>query len=251
MEDLSGKVAWITGAGTGIGQAAALALARDGVRTILSGRRREPLEDTAAQIKDRNGIAEIAALDVGDVGAVQQAADGIVAKHERIDLLVNSAGINVTERHWDQVTPEHWNTVLSTNLDGCFYTIQAVLPYMRAQGSGLIVNVSSWAGRHNTYLSGPAYNASKHGLMAMNDHLNLAEGRNGIRACAICPGEVNTPILDKRPVPVPHEEKVRMLQSEDMGETILFVARMHPRVCFTEIQVQPTWNRHTVGLSKS
>jgi NADP-dependent 3-hydroxy acid dehydrogenase YdfG len=135
--------------------------------------------------------------------------------------------------------------VVDINLNGAFNVTHAVLPYMRQQGDGLIINVSSWAGRYDSYLTGPAYNATKHGLLAMSAHLNLEEGKHGIRGTTICPGEVNTPILDKRPVPVPQEEKDRMLQEGDLGETILFVARMPAHACVNEILISPTHNRLT------
>ena len=243
MESLEGKIAWVLGAGSGIGEAAARALAGNGCAVVLSGRRSEPLEEVRAAIAAGGGAAETEPLDVSDAKAVKSVADGIVSRHGRLDILVNSAGLNVLNRHWPDLDTEAWDTVLKINLDGAFYATHAVLPQMREQKDGLIINVASWAGRFDTYLTGPAYNASKHGLIAMSAHLNIEEGKHGIRACAISPGEVNTPILDKRPVPVPDEEKVRMMQAEDMGETVLFVARMHPRVCVNEILISPTWNR--------
>ena len=243
MESLEGKVAWVLGAGSGIGEAAARALAGNGCAVVLSGRRSEPLEEVRSAIAAGGGTAETEPLDVSEAEAVKSVADGIVSRHGRLDILVNSAGLNVLNRHWPDLDTDAWDTVLQINLDGAFYATHAVLPQMREQKDGLIINVASWAGRFDTYLTGPAYNASKHGLIAMSAHLNIEEGKHGIRACAISPGEVNTPILDKRPVPVPDEEKVRMMQAEDMGETVLFVARMPPRVCVNEILISPTWNR--------
>jgi NADP-dependent 3-hydroxy acid dehydrogenase YdfG len=243
MAELDGKVAWITGAGSGIGEAAARALAEDGATVVLTGRRPEPLETVAAAIREAGGKAETAPADVSDAGAVMAIGADLAERHGRIDILVNSAGLNATNRHWPDLTTEAWDQVLDVNLSGAFYTVHAVLPQMRSQRDGLIVNISSWAGKYDTLLTGPAYNASKHGLVAMNAQLNLEEGKNGIRACVICPGEVNTPILDTRPIPVPDEEKARMLQAEDLGETIRFVATMPPRVCLNEILVSPTWNR--------
>lgn len=250
MQDMQGKVAWIIGAGSGIGEAGARALADAGCRVVLSGRRPEPLDAVASAIITAGGSAETAPVDIADADAIAAVAQGVVKRHGRIDILVNSAGLNVPTRHWPEISPKDWDLVLKVNLDGAFYATHAVLPQMREQQDGLIINVSSWAGRYDSYLTGPAYNASKHGLIAMSAHLNIEEGRHGIRACTINPGEVNTPILDKRPVPVPDEEKARMLQSEDLGETILFVARMHPRVCINEILISPVWNRLNMTQSK-
>lgn len=243
MTALAGKVAWITGAGSGIGESAARALARDGATVILTGRRAEPLDAVAAAIRESGGMAETAPADVADAAAIGALGADIAARHGRVDILVNSAGLNAANRHWDDLTTEAWDRVVAVNLNGAFYAIHAVLPSMRARKDGLIVNISSWAGKYDTLLTGPAYNASKHAMVAMNAQLNLEEGRNGIRACVICPGEVNTPIIDKRPIPVPDEEKARMLQAEDLGETIRFVATMPPRACLNEIVISPTWNR--------
>jgi NADP-dependent 3-hydroxy acid dehydrogenase YdfG len=238
---LAGKVAWVTGAGSGIGQAGALALAEDGAHVVLSGRRRDALEQTAKQIA--GGTSEIEMLDVADSKAVEAVAAGILKRRGRVDILVNSAGLNVTKRNWDTVDAAGWDTVVGIDLDGAFYATRAVLGAMRAQGGGLVINVSSWAGRYDSFLTGPAYNAAKHGLVAMNAHLNMAEGKNGIRATVICPGEVNTPILDKRPVPVPPEARAKMLQPRDMGETIRFLARLPAHVCISEMVIAPTNNR--------
>ena len=240
---LAGKIAWITGAGSGIGQAGALALAEDGATVVLSGRRRDALGDTAQQIAGAGGKAEIELLDIADAKAVEAVAAGILERHGRLDILVNSAGLNVTKRNWDNVDAGSWDTVVGIDLDGAFYATRAVLGAMRARRDGLVVNVSSWAGRYDSFLTGPAYNAAKHGLVAMTAHLNMAEGKNGIRACVICPGEVNTPILDKRPVPVPPEARAKMLQPRDMGETIRFLARLPVHVCISEMVIAPTNNR--------
>ena len=240
---LSGRVAWITGAGTGIGRAGALALAEDGAAVVLSGRRREALEDAAKEIAASGGVSEIEVLDVADAAAVEAVAAQILKRRGRVNILLNSAGLNVTKRNWDVLDKDAWDTVVGIDLDGAFYATRAVLGSMRARGDGLVINISSWAGRYDTYLTGPAYNAAKQGLVAMTAHLNMAEGKNGIRACVICPGEVNTPILDKRPIPVPPEVRATMLQPRDMGETIRFLARLPAHVCISEIVIAPTNNR--------
>ncbi|MBU2548678.1 MAG: SDR family NAD(P)-dependent oxidoreductase [Proteobacteria bacterium] len=247
MRDLTGKAAWVTGGGTGIGRAAALALAGAGMDVAVSGRRVEPLDETAGMIRDLGGRALVLPLDVQQIESVTEAAGRMEETFGRLDVLVNNAGLNVAQRHWRDLSPEGWNRVIDIDLNGAFYCAHAALPVMRRQKDGLIVNISSWAGRFDTYLPGPAYNAAKHALLAMNASLNIEECVNGIRACAICPAEVATPILDARPVPVSDEDKARMLQTEDLGETILFVARMPARVCLNEILISPTWNRVYFG----
>lgn len=245
MRDLTDKLVWITGAGTGIGAAAARRLARAGCRLVLSGRRPEPLREVAGETG-----AEVLPLDVSDREAVSRAGERIAAEHGTVDVLVNNAGINVPKRHWPDVSQDDWESVFRINVDGLFYCTQAVLPAMRARGEGLIVNISSWAGARVSFLTGPAYTGAKHAVNALTENLNMEEGINGIRACAICPGEVSTDIMDKRPVPVPAEERARMVQPEDMGETIWFVAAMPPHVCLNQIIVSPTWNRMYVGFHR-
>lgn len=247
MASLTGKVAWITGAGSGIGQAGALALAAAGAHLVLSGRRPEPLAETEAMISERGGGANVETLDVTDAEAVQALVERIDQAHGRLDILVVSAGINVPKRHWGDVTPESWDKVVNTNLSGATYCIAAALPIMRRQRDGLVINIASWAGRFDEYLTGPAYNASKHGLVALNASLNIEECVNGIRACVICPGEVATPILKDRPVPPSDEDIARMLTPEDLGATIRFVAEMPAHVCVNEILISPTWNRLFLG----
>ncbi len=244
---LHGKVAWITGAGSGIGRAGAGELAQAGASVVLSGRRPSQLEEVAAEIIAAGGKAEAAPLDVADKDAVARAAAGILGRHGHVDILVNSAGINLPTRFWKTLTPESFAQIVGVNLNGALYCIHAVLPAMRARKDGLVINVSSWAGRFETYLTGPAYNASKHAMAALTHSLNDEECVNGVRACVIYPGEVATPILRNRPKPPSPEETARMLQPEDLGRTIRFVAEMPPRVCLNEILISPTWNRFYVG----
>ena len=251
MRDLRNKVVWITGAGSGIGAATALALAGAGMRLVLSGRRQAELRQLEAQVRQTGGSARVVALDVADGDAVQAAADSIAAEEGRLDMLVNSAGLNVRERNWKQVSRAGWDQVLRIDLDGTFYCCHAALPLLRRAGDGLIVNVSSWAGKHVSTLTGPAYSAAKFGVNAMTESLNIEECIHGVRATAVCPGEVATPILDKRPVPVSAEDRARMVQSQDCGELMLFLARMPGHVCINDVTISPTWNRGYVAQAQA
>jgi len=244
---IEGRVAWITGAGTGIGLAGAQALAEAGAVVVMSGRRGEVLEREAAQIRKAGSKAEIEPLDVSDHEQVARVAAEILRRHGRVDILVNSAGLNVANRYWRNQTLEGWDEVIGANLDGSFYTTFAVLPAMRTQRDGLVINVSSWAGVYHALLTGAAYNASKHAVIAMTETINMEEAANGIRACAICPAEVATPIMDRRPVPPSAEDRARMLQPEDLGKTIRFVAEMPAHACVNQIIISPTWNRIYLG----
>lgn len=248
MQDLTGQVAWITGAGTGIGEAGAISLADAGCSLVLSGRRAEPLEALAERLR-ADGAASVAVepLDVSDKVAVSAAVERILASQGRIDIGVFSAGINIKDRNWPVLDTDGWDDVINIDLNGAFYCCHAVLPSMRANGGGLIMNISSMAGKRISPLTGPAYQAAKHALNAMTASLAIEERNNGIRATAICPGEVATPILDARPVPVSDEDKARILQSEDLGELIRFVASMPPHVTLDEILITPTYNRFAAG----
>ncbi|MDZ7669776.1 MAG: SDR family NAD(P)-dependent oxidoreductase [Gammaproteobacteria bacterium] len=248
MRDLEGRVAWVTGAGTGIGEAGAAALADAGMTVVLSGRRRDKLDLVAKRIGPK---AEVAVLDVADKAAVAAVAGDILGRHGRVDVLVSSAGINIRGRHWHELSTDDWDQVIRVDLDGAFYCARAVLPAMREQGDGLIINVSSWAGNHVSMITGPAYTAAKHAMNAMNETINMEAGIDGVRACAVCPGEVATPILDNRPVPVSDADRARMVQPDDCGEIIAFLARLPAHVCINELTVSPTWNRGYVAQAQA
>jgi len=247
MGALQGKIAWVTGAGSGIGQAAAVALAKEGATVVLTGRRKEPLDQTAAMIKNDGGKAVVKAGDMMKASAVSRIAADIEKKFGRLDILVNNAGLNVTERTWQQLDAAGIDTVVNGNLSSAFYCASAVLPMMRRQKDGVLIHTSSFAGRWPSTLSGAAYSAAKHGVVAMSHVLNMEECVNGIRSCVVCPGEVATPILDKRPIPVSKEERARMVQSEDCGDLIRYIACLPPHVCINEVLISPTWNRGYVA----
>ena len=247
MREIQGKVAWITGAGTGIGRAAADSLALAGMKVVLTGRRAEPLEAAAEAIRGRGGDVAVEQLDVADPTKVREAGVRIADRFGRVDVLVNNAGVNRPQRHWRDMTEAAWYDVVDVNLNGAFYCIHAVLPGMRAQKDGLIINVASMAGKRIGYVSGVPYTAAKHGMIAMSETINLEECHNGIRSTALSPGEVATEILDRRPVPLSAEDRARMVQADDMGEVILFLCRMPKHVCINEMLVTPTWNRGYIG----
>ena len=248
MDSLKGKVAWITGGGSGIGLAGAEELAKAGARVVISGRTEKTNLEAEKKLKSL-GDAEAVLLDVADKKAVAATAAGIEKRHGRIDILVTSAGTNIggARRNFKSMSVEGWDDVVAINLNGLFYCCHAVLPGMRARKDGLIINISSWAGRYASVLTGPAYNATKRAVIAVTESINMEECMHGIRATSILPGEVATPIMEKRPVPPSREERARMAQPEDFGKAILFVATMPARSCVNELVIAPTWNRFYVG----
>jgi NADP-dependent 3-hydroxy acid dehydrogenase YdfG len=244
MAQLAGKIAWVTGAGSGIGAAAAVALAAEGASVVLTGRTRAKLDAVAGRI---GAAATVAPGDLTVAAEVQAIADAIVARHGRIDILVNNAGVNILDRDWTRLSPAGIDAVIGGNLASAFYCVTAVLPVMRAQGGGVLIHTASVAGRFISPLAGPAYTAAKHGVVAMSHTINMAECINNIRSCAVLPGEVATPILDQRPVPVSAEDRARMAQSEDVGDLIRYIACLPDRVVINEVMIAPTWNRSYVA----
>ena len=248
MGKLEGKVAWITGAGSGIGEATAHAMAKEGAIVALTGRRKEPLDTVAHAIEKAGGKALVEPGDVMDKAMAPAVVARILKSAGRFDVLVNNAGTNVTARTFAVLTPENLDYVIQANLNGAYYCVLAVLPQMRAQKDGVLIHTSSWAGRYVSPLSGTAYTASKHAVVAMSHSLNMEEFRNGIRSSVICPHEISTPILETRPVKVTEEERARMLQSEDMANLYVYIATQPPHVCINEVTIAPTWNRAYLNM---
>ena len=254
MADLAGKVAWVTGAGSGIGEAAALALAREGGAVVLSGRRREPLQALADRIGKAGGKPMVAPGDLSEQSAASRIAEVIVKEFGRLDILVNNAGTNITDRQWAKLTPERIKFMIDANLNGALYCALAALNIMRPQKDGLLIHTASWAGRFVGLVSGATYSAAKHGVVAMSYSINMEEFQNGIRSTVLCPAEVATPILEKRPKPVSAEERARMIQPENMADLIVYIAKQPATICLNEVVISPTWNRgyaHAAGLGPS
>ena len=243
MKQLKDKIAWVTGAGSGIGRAASIALAREGARLVLSGRREPPLLETAACIEADGGLAVVEPGDLTDAAAAAHAAEVIRRRFGRLDILVNNAGVNISRRSWAELDASGADQVLNGNLSSAFYCVLAALPIMRAQRDGVLIHTASMAGRSIGPLSGAAYAAAKHGVVGMSHSINCEECVNGIRSTVLCPGEVATPILDQRPVPVSAQDRARMLQPDDVAGLIVYVATLPAHVCVNEVWITPTWNR--------
>jgi NADP-dependent 3-hydroxy acid dehydrogenase YdfG len=247
MARLQGKVAWVTGAGSGIGEAAALKLAEEGATLVLTGRRAEPLKALATRIGAAGGTAEVQPADLMDPEAVKAVGAFIGRRFGRLDILVNNAGLNITPRRWSVLSTEGVDELVRGNLTSAMYCVTVALPFMRAQRDGVLIHTASMAGRNISPLSGAGYTAAKHGVVAMSHSINMEECVNGIRSCVVCPGEVATPILDRRPNPVSAEERAQMAQSADVGDLIRYVACLPPHVTINEVWITPTHNRSYVA----
>ncbi len=238
--ELTGKGAIVTGAGSGIGRAIALCFAREGARVVTVGRTALRLEQAR---QEAGGDAERLlpyAADVSDRPAVGRMAEWARQRLGSIHILVNNAGMNVPRRALAELSAEDFERMVEVNLNGAFYCIHEVLPAMRAQRDGLIINISSVAGVRASEIAGAGYSAAKFGLSALSLSIGLEEGQHGIRSCLICPGEVNTPILENRPVVPSEERRAQMLQPEDLAQTALLVATLHPRANIPQLVISPT-----------
>ncbi|MEZ6069679.1 MAG: SDR family oxidoreductase [Pirellulales bacterium] len=239
MTQLEGRTALVVGGGSGIGQSIALRFAAQGCRVAIAGRRADVLAEVAAQHEGEPPIVYRSA-DVADRQSIDDLVHWADKSLGRIDILVNSAGINVARRNLAELDPDDWDKIIAVNATGAYHCMRAVLPQMRARGDGVIINVSSIAGKRATLLGGVAYNASKFAMTALGTSASLELGGEGIRVTTIFPGEVDTPILLKRPVPVSAEHRARILQPDDVADAALMVACLPARAHVPELIIKPT-----------
>jgi NADP-dependent 3-hydroxy acid dehydrogenase YdfG len=236
---LSGKTALITGGGSGIGLGAAVALASEGCRVAIAGRRIEALKDAAATWIAQPPIL-FHACDVAQRADVEKLFAWANDQLGRIDILVNAAGVNLKNRLMSNMTPPDWDRVLAINATGVYNAMYAVLPQMRKRKDGLIVNISSISGKRAAAIGGVAYNASKFAVAALGTSVANEEAVNNIRITTIYPGEVDTPILEHRPQPVSAERRAKMLLPEDVGDLIVAIARLPARAHVPDLVIKPT-----------
>jgi len=243
MGKLQGKVAVITGGGTGIGRGIALRFAAEGARVFILGRRSETLNEVIATNKEQSGRSNISGIecDVSNSDAVKQTFTAILAQTSNvIDILVNSAGNNIAKRGIEILSIEDYKAVMASNVDGTFFCCNAVLPSMRLRGGGLIINISSVAGMRGLPLAGAAYCASKAAVNALGSTIAAEQFSYNIRVTNICPGEVNTPLIDKRAIPDPPEKRAVMLQPEDLADAAVMIAKLPARATIPELVIKPT-----------
>jgi NAD(P)-dependent dehydrogenase (short-subunit alcohol dehydrogenase family) len=229
----------VTGAGSGVGRATVIKLARDGWRVALVGRRREMLAESCSLAGGAEGQLSMHPCDIRDPAAVDSVAREILAAFGEVNLLVNAAGTNAPNRSLELLPLEDYHAMIGTNLNGAFYCVQAFLPGMRARKSGTIINVVSDAGKQASPKAGPAYVMSKFGLAGLTQSINAEERASGIRACAVFPGDIDTPLLDRRPLPPDAAARARMLRSEDVAECVMFCVRQPAYVIIEELVVRP------------
>ena len=229
----------ITGAGSGVGRATAIALAKQGWRMALLGRTQTALEETATLTGLPKHEVLVIPCDIGRVEQVQQMARAVLELFKTVDVLVNAAGTNAPKRSLEVLSLEDYHAMIDTNLHGAYYCVQAFLPQMRQRQTGTIVNIVSDAGKQASPKAGPGYVVSKWGLAGLTQAINAEERGHGVRACAIFPGDIDTPLLDKRPAPPDAAARARMMTAEDIAECALLAINLPPRAIVEEILVRP------------
>jgi NAD(P)-dependent dehydrogenase (short-subunit alcohol dehydrogenase family) len=233
------KTAVVTGAGSGVGRATALALVKQGWKVAILGRRKSALNETARLAGKRAKQLVVIPCDIGDPKAVAKMASAVFKKFGTVEALVNAAGTNIPRRSLAELSFEDYHAVIDANLHGSYYCAQAFLPQMRERRSGTIVNIVSDAGRQASPKSGPAYVLSKFGQAGLTQSINAEERKNGIRACSVFPGDIDTPLLDKRPVVPDAAARAVMMKSEDVAACALLAINMPARALVEEILVRP------------
>jgi NADP-dependent 3-hydroxy acid dehydrogenase YdfG len=237
---LKDQVALVVGASSGIGRESAVLLAREGANVVASARREDRLRELQNQLKGEGHAIEILAADASKVNDMTKLADFTRAKYGRIDILVFVTGTNTPDRAMTRLRPDIWDMMINVNLNGAYYATQAVLPGMREQKSGHLIYISSISGLVPD-VSGAAYQASKRGLLGLSHAIRVEEKENGIRTCVVCPGLVETEILEKRPVKPNAETLAKALQPEDVAEVVVSVAKLPERAAVPEMQIMPTY----------
>ena len=237
--DLSGQVVIVAGASSGMGRATALAAAAAGARVVLAARNAAALDHLAATIHDAGGEAVAIVTDATERNAVGHLIDAVVQRYGRMDVLVNSVGANIAQRALDALTVESWSAMLATNLTAAFNLTQAVVPVFRQQQGGLLIHISSAAAKKPDR-SGVAYQATKAGVVGLAHGTMEEEREHGVRTTVIFPGLTDTPLVLKRPVPVPPAVLAHALQPEDVAAACLFVMRLPPRVHIAELVMLPS-----------
>lgn len=232
---LKDQVVLVVGASSGIGRAIALQFAAEGARVMASARR----EDRLLQLRQEHPNIETAVADASILEHMSGLASHTRATLGPVDILVYATGNNIPDRSMARLNPDIWNMMIGVNLNGAYYITQAVLPSMRERKSGHLIYISSISGVVPD-VSGAAYQAAKRGMLGLSHAIRVEERENGIRTCVVCPGLVDTEILDRRPVKPPPETLAKALQPEDVADVVLSIAKLPARAAIPEVQIMPT-----------
>jgi serine 3-dehydrogenase len=235
---LTNRKVLVVGASSGIGRAVAVAFAREGACVMASARRENRLQELQKELSKEGRQITIHPADAASRRQLEELHQAAVATIGDVEILVYATGTNTPHRSMKGLEPEIWDELISVNLSGAYHLSRLVLPAMRQAGSGHLIYISSISGVYPD-LSGPAYQASKRGMLGLAHSIRVEEKENGIRTCVICPGLVDTEILDKRLVKPGPEILAKALQPEDVAATVLFVAGLPQRASIPELQIMP------------
>jgi NADP-dependent 3-hydroxy acid dehydrogenase YdfG len=238
-----GRTVWVTGAGSGVGRAVAQSAGASGARVALTGRRAEALAETAALVREAGGSALELPCDTTQDGALEQAYASLTSRWGAPTDLVLSAGLNAPRRYWRDQSMTEFRAIVDTNLTAAAAAVQLALPDLRTAGGGVVVFLSSVSGWQFSPDAGVAYSASKAAVLSLTAHLNAQENRHGVRACALCPGDIDSDFLSLRPVVPGSDDRELMLTAADVARTVQFVLDSPPTVCVNELVVTPTKKR--------
>jgi len=236
---LKNQVALVIGASSGIGRATAIQLARDGALVMASARRIERLRELRDALAAEGFRVEVHAADARDAAAMEELAEATRRTLGPIDILVYATGTNTPDRAFRRLRPPIWDELIRTNLDGAYYAAYAVLPAMRERGRGHLVFISSISGQAPD-VSGAAYQASKRGMIGLAHAIRLEEKENGIRTTVVCPGLVDTELLEKRPFKTSAEQLAVALLPEHVAEAVLACLKLPPRAVIPELTIVPS-----------
>lgn len=233
-------VAIITGGATGIGYGIAEAMVQSGYQVAIGSRRKEVVEEAAAKLQSLGKGQVIGIpLDVTDRESVANFVKAVRKQFGDVEILVNAAGVNIKNRTIGEMRPEQWDDVVAINATGAYNMIYAILPEMRQRKSGTIINISSVTGKRALALGGVAYAASKFAMTALGTCVANEVGVEGVRVTNIYPGEVDTPILEHRPVPVSQEQRELILRPSDVGQVVVSIVTLPARVHIPELVIKP------------
>ena len=243
MDSLKGKSVILTGAGSGIGKVTAKMLGEQGANVFVVGRRENLLKESVKEIENAGGKGAFVSADLEDGDSAANVAEEAIKEFGNIQYLVNNAGHSSKVRSMRYVKKDDWQSVFNVNVEGVYRLTQAILPNMIENGGGTVVTISSMAAINPGLMGGVPYSSAKAAVAAMMTAMRQELREHGIRSCTIYPAEVDTPILDNRPLPPDAQARSTMMMPEDIAETILLCMRMPHRTIVQDVIVSPTIQR--------
>jgi NADP-dependent 3-hydroxy acid dehydrogenase YdfG len=236
---LAGERVLIVGASSGVGRAAAVLFARAGAKVFATARRADRLEELSKELGAEGFAIGTHPADASVVDEVAEMVNAARAYLGGVDVLVHSTGTNTPDRNLKRLNIDIWNHMIGVNLSAAYYVTQALLPAMREAKKGHLIYVSSVSGKYPD-VSGASYQAAKRGLVGFTHAIRVEEKENEIRTCVVCPGLIDTELMEKRPVKPDPAQLARALKAEDVAEIIFDIAKLPAHVTIPEIDIVPT-----------